>query len=83
MAFSVALSKTLTLSGGMNVQFDHIIFGVKCDYTPTNGKFTARVGGLYEFHVTAKGTNDAERLKLELWARINNIDRFVECITNT
>ena len=74
MAFSAALSQDIILNGDMQVQFDHIIFGEKCDYSPVNGKFTASVGGLYEFHVTAKGTSVADGLNLELWVRTNNVD---------
>ena len=75
MAFSAALSYDLTLNGDIKVKFDHVIYGESCDYSPTTGVFTASVGGLYEFHVTAKGTTIAERLNLELWT--NDDNRFV------
>ena len=73
VAFSVALSQTTTLNGDIGVGFDHFLYGINCDYSPASRRFTARVSGLYEFHVTATGPADGKDLHLELWTN----DRYI------
>ena len=72
VAFSVALTQSVTVLGGDKVVFNQVLYDENCDYNRSTGDFIAAANGVYEFNFHLVGLPGGT-IWFELWMN----DRYV------